>query len=127
MDWYSSLNKPSLNPPSWIFAPVWTILYIIIAYSFYLYLQKKPATIGVIVFSIHMLTNFAWSPLFFTLKKPTWALADIGLMIITLILTIYLFNKRSHTAAALLIPYLAWVSFASYLNYKIVVLNSRAF
>ena len=125
MDWYSSLNKSSLNPPSWIFSPVWTFLYILIAYSFYLYLTSKGPglRLGVIVFILHMITNFAWAPIFFVLKQPTWALVDIILMLVTLVYTIYLFNKRSALAAALLLPYLAWVSFATYLNSEIVRLN----
>lgn len=125
MDWYKSLNKSSLTPPSWIFSPVWTCLYILIGYSFYLYVTAKgPAlTLGVTVFVLHMLTNFAWAPIFFVLKQPTWALVDISLMLVTLVYTIYLFKKRSILAAALLLPYLAWVSFATYLNYEIVRLN----
>lgn len=122
MEWYTSLNKPALNPPSWVFGPVWTFLYILIGYSFYLYL-KKPTTLGITLFVVHMLLNFAWSPLFFSLHQPTWALYDIILMLITLVWTIYLFNKRSHLAAGLLLVYLAWVSFATYLNYEIVRLN----
>ena len=125
MDWYKSLNKSPLNPPSYVFGPVWTFLYILIAYSFYRYLNAKGPlkTLGVAVFLVHMLANFAWSPLFFVLKQPTWALIDVVFMLITLVWTIYLFSKRSLTAAVLLLPYLAWVSFATYLNYQIVMLN----
>lgn len=127
MEWYKSLKKSPLNPPSWIFGPVWTFLYALIAYSFYTYLKghgsKSVPVIGISVFAIHMLANFAWAPIFFTLKQPNWAFIDICFMLITLLYTIYLFNKRSSKAALLLLPYLAWVSFATYLNYDIVRLN----
>lgn len=123
MEWYSTLNKPSLNPPSWIFAPVWTTLYILIAFSFYTYLKHKPTKFGIGIFIIHMISNFAWSPLFFNLRNPVASLVDVVIMCVTLAFVLYEWKKSSLTAVYLLLPYFAWILFASYLNYEIVVLN----
>jgi tryptophan-rich sensory protein len=123
MSWYSTLELSPLNPPSYVFGPVWTVLYAMIAYSLYVYTQNRPTTLGLVAFTIHMLSNFAWFPLFFILYNPKAALGVIILMIITLLWVLYEFRKRSKFAFMLLIPYFLWVSFASYLNAYIVVKN----
>ena len=124
--WYAHLIKPSFSPPNWIFGPVWTVLYLMMAISFYLIWEKnnlnkvcRPAKL----FLMQLLLNFFWSLLFFGLHQPFLAFVDIFLLWIFILLTILEFKKRSKTAGYLLIPYLIWVSFASILNLSIVLLN----
>jgi tryptophan-rich sensory protein len=119
-EWYSTLNKPFFSPPNWIFAPVWTVLYILMGVSLYLvWLKKKVPT----VFWIQLILNAAWSVIFFGLKNPGLAMVNILALWIAIFLTIKSFYKISITASNLLIPYLLWVSFASILNLSIVLLN----
>lgn len=126
-DWYLELNKPSFNPPNWIFAPVWTILYIMMgvaagivwAKGFY-HIWVKTALYH---FGIQLLFNALWSIIFFGFKNTFGALLVILTLLILLIFTIKWFTVVSKTAAYLLIPYLLWVCFATALNYKIWELN----
>ncbi|MBU2906921.1 MULTISPECIES: TspO/MBR family protein [Arenibacter] len=126
-DWYLELNKPSFNPPNWIFAPVWTILYIMMgvaagivwAKGFY-HIWVKTALYH---FGIQLLFNALWSIIFFGFKNPFAALLVILALLVLLIFTIKWFKVVSTTAAYLLIPYLFWVCFATALNYKIWELN----
>ena len=124
MEWYESLKKSSFTPESYVFPIVWTLLYIMIALSGYKYISENSEdAYGIIIFSIQIFLNVIWTYLFFTLREPKLALADIGLLWITIFLTINRFNKKSKLAAYLLIPYLGWVSYAGYLNYYIVANN----
>ena len=124
MEWYESLKKSSLTPSNQIFPIVWTILYIMIALSGYKYISENSEDeYGITIFSIQIFLNVIWTYLFFTLRKTKLALLDIGLLWITIVLTIKQFYKKSRLAAFLLMPYLAWVSFAGYLNYYIVANN----
>ena len=124
MEWYESLKKSSLTPSNEIFPIVWTILYIMIALSGYKYISENSEDgYGITIFSIQIFLNVIWTYLFFTLRKTKLALLDIGLLWITIVLTIKQFYKKSRLAAFLLMPYLAWVSFAGYLNYYIVANN----
>lgn len=118
--WYVALNKPFFSPPNWVFGPVWTILYILMGISLYLVWIKRrvPA-----VFWTQLLLNAIWSILFFGMKNPTLALVDIIALWVAIILTIKAFYKINILAAYLLIPYLAWASFATILNLSIVLLN----
>ncbi|MBC8766556.1 tryptophan-rich sensory protein [Arenibacter sp. BSSL-BM3] len=126
-DWYLELNKPSFNPPNWIFAPVWTILYIMMgvaagivwAKGFY-HIWVKTALYH---FGIQLLFNALWSIIFFGFKNTFGALLVILTLLVLLIFTIKWFKVVSKTAAYLLIPYLLWVCFATALNYKIWELN----
>ncbi len=126
-DWYLELNKPSFNPPNWIFAPVWTVLYIMMgvaagivwAKGFY-HIWVKTALYH---FGIQLLFNALWSIIFFGFKNPFGALLIILALLVLLIFTIKWFKVVSRTAAYLLIPYLLWVCFATALNYKIWELN----
>ncbi|RAJ13666.1 TspO/MBR family protein [Arenibacter echinorum] len=126
-DWYLELNKPSFNPPNWIFAPVWTVLYIMMgvaagivwAKGFY-HIWVKTALYH---FGIQLLFNALWSIIFFGFKNPFAALLVILALLVLLIFTIKWFKVVSNTAALLLIPYLLWVCFATALNYKIWELN----
>ncbi len=118
--WYVTLNKPFFSPPNWLFAPVWTILYILMGISLYLVWTKKKVST---IFWIQLIFNVAWSIIFFGMKNPTLALIDIVALWIAIVLTIKSFSKINKLAGQLLIPYLAWVSFASILNLFIVLLN----
>ena len=124
--WYTQLNRPPLTPPSWIFGPVWSILYIMIALSFILYVLKtrqNPPYLVYGVLLIHMAANLGWSGIFFGLRKPGWALLDILLLDVTLIAMVYIFWHAQKFASILLWPYLAWVLFATYLNAGFYWLN----
>jgi len=124
--WYIFLNKPSFNPPNWIFGPVWTVLYLLMAISFFLLWQKnkiKRISIQAALFFLQLSLNILWSLIFFGMKLPMLAFVDIIFLWITILLMIVYFHKKSHLAAYLQLPYLFWVSFASVLNFWIVVLN----
>ena len=126
-DWYLELNKPSFNPPNWIFAPVWTILYIMLGVAAGIVWAKGFYHIWVTTalyhFGIQLLFNALWSIIFFGFKNPFAALLVILALLVLLIFTIKWFKVVSTTAAYLLIPYLFWVCFATALNYKIWELN----
>ncbi|MBI4038125.1 tryptophan-rich sensory protein [Candidatus Daviesbacteria bacterium] len=118
--WYVTLNKPFFSPPNWIFGPVWTTLYILMGISLYLvWIKNKVPT----VFWTQLILNAVWSIIFFGLQNPSLALVDIVALWIAIVLTIKAFYPISKPASYLLIPYLAWVSFASILNLSIVLLN----
>ncbi len=125
--WYAELVKPAFSPPSWVFTPVWTILFILIGIAFFLVWQKgfstKVSKTALSLFSIQLTLNATWSFLFFSLHNPFYAFIEIILLFIAILLTIVWFNKISRTAALLLIPYLLWVAFAAFLNYSIWILN----
>ena len=124
--WYATINKPSFNPPGWIFAPVWTTLYILIGVSFYSVWMKnfgEERKKVIIVYSMQLLLNLLWSVLFFGLRSPLLGLIDIIILIAFIIANTIIFYKISKTAGYLLIPYLLWVSFASVLNFSIFLLN----
>jgi len=125
-DWYVSLNKPSFNPPNYLFAPVWTCLYLLMGISLFL-IWKSPfgqdRANALIVFSIQILLNFIWSFLFFKFRMPGLALIEIVLLWISILTMIIVFSRISKPAAYLQIPYLFWVSFASILNAAIWRLN----
>jgi len=124
--WYSTLNKPFFNPPNWIFAPVWTTLYILMGVSLYLVLvakTKKDKRVPITIFATQLVLNTLWSIIFFGLKSPLIALIEIIFLWITILFTIKQFNQISPISSYLLYPYLAWVSFASLLNLAIFLLN----
>jgi benzodiazapine receptor len=125
--WYAAVEKPAFNPPSWVFSPVWIILYTLMGISLYLIweegLERKEVKVGVFVFGVQLALNILWSILFFGLQSPYYAFIEIILLWLSIFLTIVLFGKISKTASLLLVPYLLWVSFAALLNYQIWVLN----
>lgn len=125
--WYTTLNKPFFSPPNWIFGPVWTTLYALMGISLYLIWSQgvKDAKVkhAVWYFVAQLSLNFLWSLLFFGLQNPLLGLVDIIVLWIAILLTIRAFYPLSKTAAYLLLPYLAWVSFATLLNFSIVLLN----
>ncbi|MFB6457128.1 TspO/MBR family protein [Chitinophaga sp. Hz27] len=124
--WYPSLIKPSFNPPNAIFAPVWTVLYILMGISLYLVLQQPKSnerTKAIILFGIQLFFNFCWSILFFRFQLISVALIDILLLWFSIVFMIRQFYRVAATAANLQWPYLAWVSFATILNASIWYLN----
>jgi tryptophan-rich sensory protein len=124
--WYAALDKPSFNPPGWIFGPVWITLYIMMGISFYLiWIKNDLPNFGLItsVFILQLVLNAFWSIIFFGLHSPFYALIEIVSLWISILICIILFYKVSKISAYLMIPYLLWVSFASILNFYIWKLN----
>jgi len=125
--WYNFLNKPSFNPPNWIFGPVWTTLFVLMGISLYIIwskgLDKKENKIAVYVFAGQLVLNVFWSVLFFGFHSPVFAFVEIIFLWLAILWTIIKFYKISKTAAYLLFPYILWVSFASVLNLFIAILN----
>ncbi len=125
--WYTTLVKPSFNPPNWLFAPVWTSLYIMMGIAFYLIWKKEANDVvkstAVTLYIVQLALNFLWSFVFFYAQQPGWALVNIILMWIFIFLTILWFGKISSLSAWLLVPYICWVSFATVLNFAIWKLN----
>jgi tryptophan-rich sensory protein len=125
-DWYVGLEKPSWNPPNWVFGPVWTGLYIGMAIAAWLVWRRKglaDAWLPLLLFGLQLFLNAAWSALFFGMRSPGIALADILMLWIAILATIVAFRRVSNLSAALLVPYLAWVSFATALNWCIWRMN----
>ncbi|MCW4033300.1 MAG: tryptophan-rich sensory protein [Candidatus Bathyarchaeota archaeon] len=126
--WYTSLEKPSFNPPNWVFGPVWTTLYTLMGISAYLVLRQgihnSQVKTALIIFGVQLFLNAIWSPIFFGLRALFAALVVIVILWIAILLTIFAFYRISTIAAVLLIPYILWVSFATILNYSLWVLNS---
>lgn len=121
-EWYAFLNKPSFAPPNWLFGPVWTSLYAMMAVSAWLVWRRAGAS-ALNVFWVQLALNALWTPLFFGLHSPLAGLVCIALLWLAIVWTIKSFWLVSRSAALLLLPYLAWVSFASVLNYAIWMLN----
>ncbi|MFP5077865.1 TspO/MBR family protein [Rhizobium sp. YIM 134829] len=122
-DWYQSLNKPVFNPPNWIFAPVWTVLYIIIGYVGARTWLRDRHSKAMRFWFAQMLFNFAWSPLFFGLHELALALIVILALLISIFGFILTVRREDGLAAILFAPYAAWVAFASLLNGSILLLN----
>ncbi len=127
--WFASVNKPTWNPPNWVFGPVWSTLYLMMAISAWLVwkdssLKNSRTALG--WFAVQLVLNVLWSVLFFGLQQPGWAVVEIAGLWVSILVTILLFAKSSRLAAGLMTPYLLWVSFASYLNYTIWLLNRSA-
>jgi benzodiazapine receptor len=125
--WYDMLAKPSFNPPSWLFFPVWSALYILMGISLFLVLMEKrrgrEVTIPLALFGAQLVLNALWSYLFFYLESTLLGLAGILVLWIFILATTITFFSVNRVAAILLIPYLAWVSFAAVLNYALYILN----
>jgi translocator protein len=124
--WYANLTKPFFNPPPWIFAPVWTILYVLMAFAAWLVWLQPPSSarrVALFWFAVQLFLNAAWSPIFFGLESPRIALAVVSALLLSLMISVVLFFRVSRRAGWMMMPYLAWVVFASALNTAIVVLN----
>ena len=130
--WYAGLAKPSFNPPAWVFGPVWTTLFLLMGVALYLvwtkrtgflFFSNKKIGLAVGIFGVQLVLNTLWSILFFGLHSPGAALAEIVFLWLAILGTIVAFYKISKPAAYLLVPYIAWVSFAVVLNYMLWRLN----
>jgi translocator protein len=122
-NWYAWLTKPSWTPPSWLFGPVWSILYLSMAVAAWLVWRKGNALVPLVLFAFQLAFNLAWSWLFFGLHSPGTACIDIVLLWAAIAATMIAFWRRSPVAGLLFVPYLAWVSFAAILNFAIWRLN----
>lgn len=124
---YRALELPAFAPPSWLFGPVWTVLYVMMAVAAWLVWRALPTGTGwssaLTLWSVQLVLNLAWTPLFFAAGLYTLALVDILLLLGVLVATALAFRRTSPLAAWLLVPYVAWVGFATALNAGIVVLN----
>lgn len=124
--WYTTLQKPAFNPPNWVFGPVWTLLYAWIAFAGWRLWERRRRPGGrpaLIAWGVQLALNLGWSLLFFGLRSPALGLADIALLLAAIVATMLLAWRVCRIAALLLLPYLAWVSFAALLNFEIWRLN----
>ncbi len=125
--WYADIVKPFLNPPNWLFGPVWLMLYLLMGIAAFIIWrngwEKKEVRAALGIFFIQLVLNAAWSVIFFGLYDPGAALIEIVSLWLAIVATIAVFSKISRPAAWLLAPYILWVSFAVYLNYFIWFLN----
>jgi benzodiazapine receptor len=125
--WYPTLKKPSFNPPDWLFRPVWTTLYVLIGIAAYLVWIKRdkivhfPRTVA--IYLIQLILNLGWSFIFFYLHEVGFALAEIILLLIFIVINAVMFYKINKWAGLIFIPYFIWVSFATILTYNIFMLN----
>ncbi len=126
--WYQGLVKPDLNPPSWVFGPVWTTLYVLMGIAAFRVFKRRNkasrlARRALILYGIHLLVNLAWSIVFFGSQDPESAVAVIVLLWSMIVSLVLHFSRIDNWAALLLVPYLGWVTFATYLNISIALLN----
>ncbi len=125
--WYQTLVKPSWNPPDWIFGPVWTALYLLMGVSAWLVWRHQgwpAARPALLWFGVQLLLNLLWSVVFFGMQRPGLACIEMVLLWFSIVATCRTFRARSSNAAILLVPYLAWTSFAAVLNFAIWRMNS---
>lgn len=125
--WYVGIAKPSFNPPAWLFGPVWTVLYLCMGVAAFLAWNsdgdRRAVRVSLLWFGAQLIANGLWSPLFFGLKNPGLAFFEILILLALIVLTIRMFWRQSRTAGVLMLPYLAWVGFATVLNFSIWRLN----
>lgn len=124
--WYAGLNKPSFNPPNYLFGPVWITLYFMMGIAFFLVWKnsgKFDVKVPAILFITQLVLNALWSIIFFGMKNPMLGFFEIIILWVFIVLCVIKFYPVSKIAAWLLIPYLLWVSFASVLNFKLWMLN----
>lgn len=126
-DWYPAIAKPAFNPPSWVFAPVWTVLYFLMGLALWQVWNEKPSkarTWGLVLFGLQLVLNGLWSWIFFAWQKPSVAFFEIVGLDVAIVLTVLFFNKVRSKSAWLMVPYLAWCLFATLLTYSIWKLNT---
>jgi len=125
--WYATLQKPFFTPPSWVFAPVWITLFLLMGISLYLIWEKglgiKNVRIAVSIFGAQLILNTVWSFLFFGLQNPFLAFIEILILWIFILASIILFYRISKKAGIILVPYIVWVTIATALNYSVWILN----
>lgn len=120
---YRALDLPPFAPPSWLFGPVWTVLYVMVAVAGWRAWRSGAGSIALALWGVQLALNLAWTPLFFAADRYGWALVDIVALLVAVAATIAAFRRTSAAAAWLMVPYAAWVAFATALNLAIVVLN----
>lgn len=123
--WYQTIQKPLWNPPNWIFGPVWTTLYVLMGISLFLVWRSSASQkrVAIILFTVQLVLNFFWSFIFFKHHQIGLAFAEILVLWLMILLTIFSFARINKLAAWLLVPYISWVSFAAILNFTIWQLN----
>lgn len=121
--WYQELAKPLFTPPDWVFAPVWTALYALMAVAVWRARECGAGRLALALFGLQLAANLGWSALFFGLRRPDLALAEIAVLFALIVATIGAFRVRSRLAAALMVPYALWVAYAAALNGAIWWLN----
>ncbi len=121
--WYAALAKPWFNPPNWVFAPVWSIVYLLVAIVGWRTWEAPTNRMSRALWWAQMALNFLWSPVFFTVQRPLAALAIILALLVSIVVFIVRQWSSDRTSVTLFIPYAAWVGFASILNFEIVRLN----
>lgn len=125
--WYAGLAKSPLNPPAWVFGPVWTVLFILMGISLFLVwregIERPDVRVALLVFGVQLVLNVLWSVLFFGLQSSFLAFLEIIVLWCAILATIVLSARVSTAAAWLLVPYLLWVSFAAYLTWAVWTLN----
>ncbi|CAN7289230.1 TspO/MBR family protein [Mesorhizobium caraganae] len=121
--WYASLIKPPFNPPNWVFAPAWTLLYVLIAVAGWRTWLREPAGAAMKIWRVQLVLNFAWSPTFFGAKLMGPALVEILALFASIVLFIATVWDRDRASGWLFVPYAAWVAFATLLNASLLLLN----
>jgi tryptophan-rich sensory protein len=125
-EWYAALAKPAWTPPGWLFGPAWTLLYTLMAVAVWTVWRRRQQTsvrVPLTLFAVQLALNFAWTPLFFGMHQPGLALAEILVMLAAIVATTVSFARVSPAAAWMMVPYGAWVCFATALNWAIWKLN----
>lgn len=122
-EWYAALNKPPFNPPNWIFAPVWSVIYVLIAVAGWRTWERERHGFAMALWAAQMALNFIWSPVFFSAHRIDLALVVILALLVTIASFIVVQWKADRAAAVLFLPYAAWVAFATLLNAGIWLLN----
>lgn len=129
-DWYPGLEKPWYTPPNWLFGPAWFVLYCTMGYASWRVWGagwgEPGVALALSVYGVHLLFNAAWSILFFGMRRPDWALAEVTLLWTGVVASAVLFWRVDAIAGALMVPYVAWVTFAAILNRGIVIRNPAA-
>lgn len=121
--WYASLAKPEWNPPSWVFGPVWTMLYLMMAVAAWLVWKRDGWRWPLRLYLVQLALNAAWTPIFFGAREIGWALVAIIALWFAILSTLLAFLRVSKPAGSMFVPYLAWVSFATFLNYTLWRMN----
>ena len=122
--WYSELTKSNFNPPDWIFAPVWTTLYLMMTLAIWFFWHSKNREMNTIyIYFIHIVFNTTWSVVFFGFHNIFLALVNLIILILLIVILILRFGRVNKVSSYLMIPYLLWSSFALFLNYRLLVLN----
>lgn len=121
--WYAALEKPFFNPPNWVFGPVWSILYIMMAVAAWRIWRRVGVDMAMVLWAMQLTLNGLWSWIFFGLHRTGLGLIDIGVLLVLIALTTAAFMRRDRLAGYLMLPYLAWVAFASILNLSLWLLD----